>query len=150
MAPEEIRRKHRDYSDLSEQECNDVYMAFIRQWPFYGSTVFDVLQGYTTTLPKNLWLAVNQNGVHILKRRDKEPLVSYEYKDIVNYRYVDRYGNILTSEDVCCKSIHLSVHLSLICLSSLCLPICLSVCLSVSLPVCLSLYVCLSTCLHIS
>ena len=62
-------------------------MSFIRQWPLYGSTIFDVLQGYSTTLPKNLWLAVNQYGVHILKRREKEPLVSYEYKDIVNYRY---------------------------------------------------------------
>lgn len=88
VRPEDIARKHRDYSDLSEQDCNDAYMAFIRQWPLYGSTIFDVLQGYTTTLPKNLWLAVNQYGIHILKRRDKEPLVSYEYKDIVNYRYV--------------------------------------------------------------
>ena len=63
-------------------------MAFIRQWPLYGSTVFDVLQGYTSTLPKNLWLVVNEMGIHILKRRDKEPLVTYDYKQIVNYRYV--------------------------------------------------------------
>lgn len=88
VRPEDIARKHRDNSELSEQECNETYMSFIRQWPLYGSTIFDVLQGYTTTLPKNLWLAVNQYGIHILKRRDKEPLVSYEYKDIVNYRLV--------------------------------------------------------------
>ena len=86
VRPEDVSRKHRDHSDLSEQECNETYMSFIRQWQLYGSTIFDVLQGYTTTLPKNLWLAVNQYGVHILKRREKEPLVSYEYKDIVNYR----------------------------------------------------------------
>ena len=95
VRPEDIARKHRDHSDLSEQDCNDAYMAFIRQWPLYGSTIFDVLQGYTTTLPKNLWLAVNQYGIHILKRRDKEPLVSYEYKDIVNYRYAHTYVRTL-------------------------------------------------------
>ena len=88
VRPEDIARKHRDHMELSEQDCNEAYMSFIRQWPLYGSTIFDVLQGYTTALPKNLWLAVNQYGIHILKRRDKEPLVSYEYKDIVNYRYV--------------------------------------------------------------
>ncbi len=87
IRPEDIARKHRDYSDLSEQECNEAYMAFIRQWPLYGSTIFDVLQGYTTTLPKNLWLAVNENGIHILKRREKDPLVTYDYKSIVNYRW---------------------------------------------------------------
>ena len=84
--PEEIAHKHRDHTHFSKQDCNEAYMTFIREWPLYGSTIFDVLQSYTATLPKNLWLAVNQHGVHILKRRDKEPLVSYEYKDIVNYR----------------------------------------------------------------
>ena len=86
VRPEDIARKHHDYADMSETECNEAYMAFIRQWPFYGSTIFDVVQGYTSTLPKNLWLAVNENGIHILKRRDKEPLVTYDYKNIVNYR----------------------------------------------------------------
>ena len=88
VRPEDVARKHRDHSELSEEECNETYMSFIRQWSLYGSTIFDVLQAYTTTLPKNLWLAVHQWGVHILKRREKEPLVSYEYKDIVNYRCV--------------------------------------------------------------
>ena len=88
IRPEDIARKHRDHSELLERECNEAYMSFIRQWSLYGSTIFDVLQSYTTTLPKNLWLAVNEWGVHILKRREKEPLVSYEYKDIVNYRCV--------------------------------------------------------------
>ena len=88
--PEDIQLKHYEYSDLTEQECNEAFMAFTQQWSLYGSTVFEVVQAYTTTLPKNLWLAVNEVGVHILRRRDKDPLVSYEYKDIVNYRWVGR------------------------------------------------------------
>lgn len=84
--PDDIRRKHHEYSDISEQECNEAFLAFIQQWPLYGSTIFEVVQSYTLTLPKNLWLAVNEVGIHILKRRDKEPLVTYEYKNIVSYR----------------------------------------------------------------
>ena len=86
--PDDIRRKHHEYSDIPQQECNEAFMAFVQQWPLYGSTVFEVVQAYTTTLPKNLWLVVNEIGIHILKRRDKEPLVTYEYKNIVNYRSV--------------------------------------------------------------
>ena len=73
---EDIARIRHDYADTSETKCNEAYMAFIRQWPLYGSAIFDVVQGYTSTLPKNLRLAVNENGIHILKRRDKEPLIT--------------------------------------------------------------------------
>ena len=45
-------------------------------------------QSYTTTLPKTLWLAVNEVGIHILRRREREPLISYPYHKIVNYRRV--------------------------------------------------------------
>jgi len=47
--------------------------------------VFEVLQSYTSTLPKNLWLAVNEDGVHIMRRRSREPLITYSYRTIVNY-----------------------------------------------------------------
>jgi hypothetical protein len=36
-------------------------------------------------LPKNLWLGVNEEGIHIMQRRSKEPLISYSYRNIVNY-----------------------------------------------------------------
>lgn len=88
VRPEDIALRHRGYSDVSENECNETYTSFVSQWPLYGSTIFEVVQSYTTTLPKNLWLAVNERGIHILPRREKEPLVTYEYRSIVNYRCV--------------------------------------------------------------
>eukprot|EP00800_Vazella_pourtalesii_P006621 TRINITY_DN1866_c1_g1_i1.p1 TRINITY_DN1866_c1_g1~~TRINITY_DN1866_c1_g1_i1.p1 ORF type:complete len:833 (-),score=245.32 TRINITY_DN1866_c1_g1_i1:10-2508(-) len=81
----DIARKHRELRGLAGTECNEVFLSFVQQWGLYGSTVFEVTQSYTLTLPKNLWLAVNQDGVHILKRRDKESLVFYDYRSIVNY-----------------------------------------------------------------
>ncbi len=91
--PDDVIRKHSEYADLTADDCNEAFMAFVQQWPLYGATVFEVIQAYTTTLPKNLWLAVNEVGIHILKRRDKEPLVTYDYRSIVNYRLVNEFNN---------------------------------------------------------
>ena len=86
VPPEDIAAQHKKLGSLSNEECNRQYLSFVQKWPLYGSTIFEVLQSYTTTLPKNLWLAVNHNGIHILRRRAKEPLLSYNYQSIVNYR----------------------------------------------------------------
>lgn len=101
IQPDEIARKHSEYTDLSADDCNEAFMAFVQQWPLYGATVFEVIQAYTTTLPKNLWLAVNEIGIHILKRRDKEPLVTYEYKSIVNYRFANKKMYETKNVDLC-------------------------------------------------
>ena len=42
-------------------------------------------QTYTQALPKNLWLAINEDGIHIMRRRAKDPIISYSYRDVVNY-----------------------------------------------------------------
>lgn len=81
----EIAMHHQQLKGKSAHDCNILFLKFAMSWKLYGSTVFEVLQSYTSTLPKNLWLAVNEDGVHILRRRTKEPLISYAYKDIVNY-----------------------------------------------------------------
>jgi len=82
---EAVRQAHIKLSGKSSAVCKQQYMALVTSWELYGATVFDVTQQYTTSLPKNLWLAVNEHGIHIMKRRSKEPLITYQYKDIVNY-----------------------------------------------------------------
>jgi myosin-7 len=85
VQPEDIAAHHKKLTGLGKKECNSRYLTFIQSWPLYGSTIFEVMQSYTTTLARNLWLAVNEDGVHIMRRRAKEPLISYSYKNIVNY-----------------------------------------------------------------
>jgi myosin-7 len=85
VQPEDIAAHHQKMAGLSKKDCNLRYLKFIQAWPLYGATIFEVMQSYTTSLPKNLWLAVNEDGVHIMRRRAKEPLISYGYKNIVNY-----------------------------------------------------------------
>eukprot|EP00039_Didymoeca_costata_P024022 m.9005 g.9005 ORF g.9005 m.9005 type:complete len:2048 (+) comp3994_c0_seq1:287-6430(+) len=81
----EIAVHHQKLKGKSQQHCNVLFLKFVMSWELYGSTVFEVLQSYTSTLPKNLWLAVNEKGIHILRRRSKDPLISYSYRNIVNY-----------------------------------------------------------------
>lgn len=82
---DEISKEHAKLVGKTKDECSRDYFEFIKEWPLYGATIFDVLQSYTSSLPKNLWLAVNEHGIHILKRREKTPLVTYNYRNIVNY-----------------------------------------------------------------
>ena len=85
VQPEDIVTYHQKIKGVSRADCNTRYLKFIMAWPLYGATIFDVVQEYTPTLPKNLWLAVDEKGVHILRRRNKEPLISYDYRAIVSY-----------------------------------------------------------------
>jgi myosin-7 len=81
----EVARQHKLLQGKDARVCKQLYLKFIMSWPLYGATVFEVVQSYTTTLPKSLWLAVTESGINIMRRRTKVPLISYAYKDIVNY-----------------------------------------------------------------
>jgi hypothetical protein len=85
VQPDDIRAKHRGLSHqkMTEKQANEAYMDFVQQWKLYGATIFDVVQGYTAMLPKNLWLAVDENGIHILKRRDKVIRLNTSYACMV-------------------------------------------------------------------
>lgn len=85
VQPEDIASQHAKLKGKSEAKCNRAFLEFVQSWSLYGATVFEVLQTYTQALPKNLWLAINEHGFHILRRRSKEPLISYGYKSIVSY-----------------------------------------------------------------
>jgi len=85
VPPEKIAAEHKKLKTRTIKEVNMAYLKYIQSWKLYGATIFEVLQSYTTTLPKTLWLAVDEVGIHILRRREREPLISYPYRSIVNY-----------------------------------------------------------------
>jgi myosin-7 len=70
-APALVASAHSKLKGKSKDDCKKLYMDHILSWELYGSTIFNVLQSYTTAMPNNLWLAVNHSGVHILNRRSK-------------------------------------------------------------------------------
>ena len=77
-----IQREHSSFRGKSTADCRRLYMARIRKWPLYGSTIFDVSQNYTSDYPADCWLLVNYEGIHISARNNKAPLVSYKYAQL--------------------------------------------------------------------
>uniref|UniRef100_A0A8C5FS54 Myosin X, like 1 n=1 Tax=Gadus morhua TaxID=8049 RepID=A0A8C5FS54_GADMO len=57
------------------------YMSIIKEWPGYGSTLFDVEckeGGY----PHELWLGVSADNVSVYKRGEPKPLETFRYEQI--------------------------------------------------------------------
>ncbi|XP_039610985.1 unconventional myosin-X-like [Polypterus senegalus] len=58
------------------------YMSIIKEWPGYGSTLFDV-ECKEGGFPHDLWLVVSAENVSLYKRGDPKPLETFPYEHIV-------------------------------------------------------------------
>uniref|UniRef100_A0A3P8US07 Myosin X, like 1 n=1 Tax=Cynoglossus semilaevis TaxID=244447 RepID=A0A3P8US07_CYNSE len=57
------------------------YMSIIKEWPGYGSTLFDV-ECKEGGFPHDLWLGVSADNVSIYKRGEPKPLETFHYEHI--------------------------------------------------------------------
>ncbi|KAJ3591743.1 hypothetical protein NHX12_006875 [Muraenolepis orangiensis] len=58
------------------------YMTVIKEWPGYGSTLFDV-ECKEGGFPHDLWLSVSAENVSVYKRGEPKPLETFPYEHIV-------------------------------------------------------------------
>ncbi|KAL2080831.1 hypothetical protein ACEWY4_022684 [Coilia grayii] len=58
------------------------YMAVIKEWPGYGSTLFDV-ECKEGGFPHELWLGVSAENVSVYKRGEARPLETFPYEHII-------------------------------------------------------------------
>ncbi|XP_028809967.1 unconventional myosin-X-like [Denticeps clupeoides] len=58
------------------------YMTIMKEWPGYGSTLFDV-ECKEGGFPHDLWLGVSAENVSVYKRGDPKPLETFQYEHIV-------------------------------------------------------------------
>ena len=58
-----------------------------------------VQQSFTSNWPKNLWLAVDQRGVHLLEARSRNVLTTYEYESLVDFTPSLNHMLIITGTD---------------------------------------------------
>uniref|UniRef100_A0AAX7VHE5 Myosin X, like 1 n=1 Tax=Astatotilapia calliptera TaxID=8154 RepID=A0AAX7VHE5_ASTCA len=57
------------------------YMSIIKEWPGYGSTLFDV-ECKEGGFPHDLWLGVSADNVSVYKRGEPKPLETFQYEHI--------------------------------------------------------------------
>ena len=81
----EIANQHRKLQGRDVAQCNTLFLNRVMGWPLYGASIFEVQQAFTSELPGKFWLAINEDGIHALRKRGKTPLTFYSYRSIVNY-----------------------------------------------------------------
>ncbi|XP_030309911.1 unconventional myosin-X-like isoform X3 [Calypte anna] len=77
-----IAQKWTKLQGLSQHQAMVKYMAIVKEWPGYGSTLFDV-ECKEGGFPNDLWLGVSTENVSVYKRGDPKPLETFQYEHIV-------------------------------------------------------------------
>lgn len=77
--------QHRKLHGFSAPDCQALAMELAREWELFGSTLFDVQQGWSSDFPTNCWLAVNHEGVHLLAPGSKDALFSHPWNSISTF-----------------------------------------------------------------
>ncbi|KAG7275708.1 LOW QUALITY PROTEIN: hypothetical protein CRUP_011335 [Coryphaenoides rupestris] len=67
---------------LDQHQAMLKYMTVIKEWPGYGSTLFDV-ECKEGGFPHDLWLSVSAENISVYKRGDPKPLETFPYEHIV-------------------------------------------------------------------
>ncbi|KAL8182971.1 UNVERIFIED_CONTAM: Unconventional myosin-X, partial [Gekko kuhli] len=77
-----VAEKWSKLQGLPQQQAMVAYMAIMKEWPGYGSTLFDV-ECKEGGFPNDLWLSVSTENVSVYKRGDPKPLETFQYEHIV-------------------------------------------------------------------
>uniref|UniRef100_A0A3Q3KXQ5 Myosin X, like 3 n=1 Tax=Mastacembelus armatus TaxID=205130 RepID=A0A3Q3KXQ5_9TELE len=67
---------------LDQHQAMLKYMTIIKEWPGYGSTLFDV-ECREGGFPHDLWLSVSAENVSVYKRGEPKPLETFPYEHII-------------------------------------------------------------------
>ncbi|XP_041117513.1 unconventional myosin-X-like [Polyodon spathula] len=67
---------------LPQHQAMVKYMSIIKEWPGYGSTLFDV-ECKEGGFPHDLWLGVSADNISVYKRGEPKPLETFPYEHVV-------------------------------------------------------------------
>ncbi|XP_043345161.1 unconventional myosin-X isoform X2 [Cervus elaphus] len=79
-----ILDKWKKFQGVSQEQAMAKYMALIKEWPGYGSTLFDV-ECKEGGFPQELWLGVSADAVSVYKRGEGRPLEVFQYEHILSF-----------------------------------------------------------------
>ncbi|XP_051871794.1 unconventional myosin-X [Pristis pectinata] len=76
--------KWKKMQGMTQEQAMVKYMALVKEWPGYGSTLFDV-ECKEGGFPQELWLGVCAESVSVYKRREARPLETFPYESIRSF-----------------------------------------------------------------
>ncbi|XP_040209468.1 unconventional myosin-X-like isoform X2 [Rana temporaria] len=79
-----ITDKWKKLLGLNPEQCMTKYMALIKEWPGYGSTLFEV-ECKEGGFPQELWLGISGEAVSVYKRGEGRPLEVFHYEHILSF-----------------------------------------------------------------
>lgn len=101
---EQVQKRYQGILHFTTEEADNAFMEIVRSWTLHGSAVFEVnvrlnpvpfaisnwsstliQQSYSNELPSSCWMAVNSEGVHILPKRGKDPILTHPYANILSF-----------------------------------------------------------------
>lgn len=82
---EAVAMHHQSLRGMVPSEAKKLFLNLVQSWPLHRSTIFDVMQSFTSNWPRMLWLAVDQRGIHLLEYRSRNILCTHDYESIRSY-----------------------------------------------------------------
>ncbi|KAM6954047.1 unconventional myosin-X [Aplochiton taeniatus] len=76
--------KWKKLTGMSQEQAMVKYMSLVREWPGYGSTLFNV-QSREGHFPAELWLGVSREAISVYKRGEPWPLEVFPYELILSF-----------------------------------------------------------------
>ncbi|KAJ7338426.1 hypothetical protein JRQ81_012074 [Phrynocephalus forsythii] len=76
--------KWKKMQGMAQEQAMAKYMSLIKEWPGYGSTLFDV-ECKEGGFPQELWLGVSADAVSVYKRGEGRPLEVFQYEHILSF-----------------------------------------------------------------
>ncbi|XP_029929557.1 unconventional myosin-X [Myripristis murdjan] len=76
--------KWRKLQGMNQEQAMVKYMALVKEWPGYGSTLFNV-ECRDGSFPFELWLGVSREAISVYKRGEPWPLEVFPYEQILSF-----------------------------------------------------------------
>ncbi|MBN3321825.1 MYO10 protein, partial [Atractosteus spatula] len=79
-----VLEKWKKLQSMTQEQAMVKYMALVKEWPGYGSTLFEV-ESREGGFPSELWLGVSAEAISLYKRGEPRPLEVFQYEHILSF-----------------------------------------------------------------